>query len=298
MEETIDIFKLNGEISLIKKTINYYQIIFSTKKSYYYCINECGSGQCYCKDKDWSQGTWDGLLLKNCNDQQLAIDIFNYLKNNFNIINNINRPALLLWLKSNLDSFMNIYYLDDLNILKIFVKYLYFIGIFNIYFNKRIRRLFYDKYKNILELNISISDEYTEINSGNNSTILIDNNIYDSSIDTLKKKSLQSINNTLYLYNTYIPEIHFNSDNNIDLNSININELNRYIDSFLMYNDLPIFPNNIFDIKSIEMFLKKYKLEDKYKSILLNGLSNDLLQNYFNKCSFWNDMCEQIERYL
>jgi len=242
MEESIDFFQCNGEISLIKITIDkfeknyiedrdikqcfenkiYFKILFETNASYYYCINDCGSNLCNCKDKDWMQGIWNGLLLYNCEDELLATNIFNYLKNNFNSINNLDRFELSLWFESNLESFINNYYLEEVYILKIIVKYLFYIGIFNIYFYQKVRRIFFNKYKNILTLKISYSDKYTEINQDfsvdsslcskeyteiefeDKRTILIDNDYMNN---TLQKKSLESIKCIMYLYNNYILDI-------------------------------------------------------------------------------------------
>ena len=321
MEESIDFFQCNGQISLIKITIkkfkkyhnkelrlcfkkkNYFKILFETRASYYYCINDCESNLCNCKDKDWIKGVWNGLLLYNCEDELLSINIFNYLKNNFNSINNLDRYELSLWLKSNLELFINNYYLEEVYILRIIVKYLFYIGIFNIYFYQKVRRLFFNKYKKILTSKLSYSNEYIEIEFEDKRTILIDNNYTNN---TLQKKSLQSIESIICLYNHYILNtkkkiITINNDIGI-INSMEIIYLQMYIDIFYIYKNLSdnyvsFFSNTMFEKKSIDLFLQKNKIDIKYKSILYNfieKLSENISNKIVNIESTWMYMCDKL----
>ena len=70
--------------------------------------------------------------------------------------------------------------------------------------------------------------------------------------------------------------------------------VHRYFPEFTKENT----ENTIFNIKSIELFLKKYKLEQKYKYILYNFISSNLATKFYGICSSWYNMCQQIERYL
>ena len=84
---------LANSISYDKNIHDHYYITIKTHKSYYYCINSCGSKKCKCNDKDWEQGCWRGYILyeRDENNQQYVYNIYQYLLQNFYIIKQFNR---------------------------------------------------------------------------------------------------------------------------------------------------------------------------------------------------------------
>ena len=158
-------------------------------------------------------------------------------------------------------------------------------------------------FKKILTLKISYYDVYAEIEFEDKTTILIDQNYTNN---TLQKKSLQSIEFTISLYNNYISNIKkkiITINNDIDtINSMKISDLQIYIDIFYMYknlsdNYLSFFSNTMFENKSIDLFLQKNKIDIKYKSILYDFIEK-LSENISNKIldiqSIWMSMCDIV----
>ena len=80
MDDIVHKLRDNSTLKLTEKDNKYY-IFFMSQESRYYCINNCGSRTCYCKDKDWAQGLWDGLLHYSSNYQETS-NIFYFLKDN------------------------------------------------------------------------------------------------------------------------------------------------------------------------------------------------------------------------
>ena len=111
------------------KLNNTYYIYLLSKSSRYYCVNDCGSRRCYCKDKDWTQGLWDGKLYYSSNYEKTS-NIFYFLKENFEILSNLDRKDLGKWFKKNIDIFINKYYEEELILIKVNTLYLLHIGFF------------------------------------------------------------------------------------------------------------------------------------------------------------------------
>ena len=289
MTEIIGYFEENGSISLLKNfDDNTYTIYFNTRASYYYCINDCGSGRCHCKDKDWSQGTWDGKLFSYCDDERLSKNIFNYLKDNFEKIYHLNRSNLLDWFHSNDTLFINKYYFEEFYLIKLYVKYLFYIDIFNIYFYQKLKNIYFEKNKEILEIKINhLDDNFNEVIFKNNASILVkDDNCYfnnNTEIETLQQKSLNEIKNQKYFYEHILTYQKFTTENtDINIETIDISKLDSYISKFRSYNLFPDFSNHFENLKNnllVERFFKKNNIDDKYK-IFFN---EDLLDNINNK---------------
>jgi len=297
MTEIIDYFEANGSISLLKDIDdNTYTIYLNTHASYYYCMNDCGSRRCNCKDKDWSNGTWDGKLFSYCDDEKLSKNIFNYLKDNFNKIEYLNRSDLRDWFHSNYILFINKYYFEEFYIIKLYVKYLFYIGIFNIYFYQKLKDIYFEKNKEILEIKINnlnnnlydnFNDNFNEVIFKNNTSILVkDKNCYfyiNSEIETLQQKSLNVIKNQKYFYENILTYQNFTTENvDINIETINISKLESYINKFRSYNLFPDFSNHFENLKNnflVEIFFKKNNIDDKYKMFF----NEDLLDNINNK---------------
>lgn len=284
MTEIIDYFEENGSISLLKNLDdNIYTIYFNTDASYYYCINDCRCGRCHCKDKDWSQGTWDGKLFSYFNEK-LSKNIFNYLKDNYDKIYNLNRFDLRDWFHSNDTLFINKYYSEEFYIIKLYVKYLFYIGIFNIYFFQKLKNIYFEKNKEILEIKLNYHDNFNEVIFKNDTSILVkdDNYYFNSEIETLQQKTLNEIKKQKYFYEHILTYQKFTTENtDINIETINISKLDSYIDKFRSYNLFPDFSNHFKNLKNnllVENFFKKNNIDDKYKIFF-----EDLLDNINNK---------------
>jgi hypothetical protein len=304
MTEIIDYFEGNGSISLMKDLDdNTYTIYFNTRASYYYCINDCGGGRCHCKDKDWSQGTWNGKLFSYCDDEKLSKNIFNYLKDNFDRINNLNRSDLRVWFHSNGTLFINKYYYEEFYIIKLYVKYLFHIDIFNIYFFQKLKNIYFEKYKEILEIKINnlddtvndtVNDNFNEVLFKNDTSILVKNENYyfnnNSRIETLQQKSLTEIKNQQYFYEHVLIYQKFTTENtDINIETINISKLDSYISKFRSYNLFPDFSNQFENLKNnflVETFFKKNNIDDKYKMFF----NEDLLDNIYDKINKFEEI--------
>jgi hypothetical protein len=307
-KQVIDIFENNGEIILLTKHLldnkeyitekncsecevqrsyqnSYFQIFFITSSSFFYCINDCGSGSCNCKDKDWMQGTWNGLLLRDCDDKLLSINIFNFLKHNFNFIKKLNRYELSLWFESNIETFINQYYSEKIHILKIFVKYFFYLGIFNVYFYENFKKIFINKYKELLDIKFEYSYENydkVEIILKNNLSFFINLDYTNSNIQSLQEKSYYTINNIKNLYNILSDKKKFIFiKNNIDYVEINdIKYFFNIIKNYSMFDDFKYFFKNLQQNKPINYFLKINNLDNKLKDIFSLDCIIDLYYDF------------------
>jgi len=81
-----------------------------------------------------------------------------------------------------------------------------------------------------------------------------------------------------------------------------IRDLQIYIHVFYIYKNLSdnyvsLFSNTMFENKSIDLFLQKNKLDNKYKSILCDFIEK-LSENISNKIvdieSTWMYMCDKL----
>jgi len=270
--ETIDAYNQNGELSL-KKYNNNYIIFFNTKESYYYCINYCKNNYCNCRDKDWIQGVWDGEFLYS-DDIIITKNIFNYLKNNFDAICKLDRYKLSIWMNSNIEQFIDEYYSEILYLIKLYIKYLFYIGIFNVYFYQKLKNLYYEKYKNILSIKLNYCNNYTEVIFDNNLSIQVKKQ-YDK---TLQDKCLNVIRD-------YISNFDFikNKNNFISIEfKINISnkaKITKYISKFKSYNLFPNFThyfNNLNTIDNMETFFLKNNINDKFRDLFNENLLNNI----------------------
>lgn len=231
-KETILSYENNNGSLILSKKNNYYNIFFNTRASYYYCINGCGSGRCRCKDKDWSQGTWNGHLLGYINNIYSITNIFEYIKNNFDELSKMNRIKLLYWFYDNREKFINLYYLEKINLLKDYVVNWICIGIFSKEFYENIKNNYFKKHEKILNCKINIEDL---------------NNMFNTlgETDSLQNISFEVIEN---IYNTYE---RLSNENNfifiLDINNTDIEDILNFLRIFDNYDWLDISFNNIYD---------------------------------------------------
>lgn len=231
-----------GSLILLQNN-NYYDIYFKTSASYYYCINNCGSSRCRCKDKDWIQGTWNGNLLGYCKKIDISTNIFEYIKNNFDDLSRMDRKKLLYWFRNNIHNFINLYYSEKIILLKEHITSLLKIGIFNKDFYENLKNRYFKKYEEILNCKLGKPDTDIDPNIDLNTvyTICINNlnPIYiNSSYDSLEINSLQykCYDVIRYKHDTYQCLLEENKyimtidENNIDIKNIleYFRILNRY----------------------------------------------------------------------
>jgi len=286
--EIIDSYNENGEL-LLKKYNNNYIIFFHTRASYYYCINSCKNSHCYCRDKDWIQGIWDGEFLY-CNNYILAKNVFDYLKKNFDTINILNRYKLSIWVNTNIEQFMNEYYSDILYLMKLYIKYLFYIGIFNIYFYQKLKNIYYEKYKDILSIKFNYCDDnYTEVIFENNLSILVKQK-YDI---TLQEKCLNVIRNCIFNYDFIKNQNKFISvDIDFDMNMNDNTKIKTFIHKFQSYHLFPNFSNHFNNLNNrinIETFFLKNKINDSFRILFDENLLNNIYDT-IQKIDYINDI--------
>jgi hypothetical protein len=289
-DNIIESFDSNGSITIYTHK-KYFNIILSTSNSYFYCINDCGSHHCHCKDKDWIQGTWNGLLLNYCDDYSLAINIFNFLKIHFSKINHLDRRELSYWFDSNFNLFFNTYYSYQAFLLKYFIKYLFYLGIFNVYFYHNFKNIFFNKFKNILHIDIQYSDDFFQLELNNDLSLSFQ---YDYDNDSLLNKSFDSIKNIHYLYHFISNKDNFvKLNNDINFDSIHINQLLSFFKIFSNYLIFPNFKNTFQDLqknKSIDLFFKFNNLDHNLIHLFNIDYIIQLFDTFDNIHFTWNDM--------
>jgi len=283
MTENI-IHKSNNDSMLkLKKNNDYYYIYFLSSESNYYCINNHGI-KCYCKDKDWLEGLWDGELYYSSNYEEI-LNIFYFLKDNFEILSTFNRKKLGAWFRENIYRFINKYYEEELLLTKIHILYLFNIGFFGEKFYTIIKDKFIIENKDLL--NIKIDTEYNYDNPKNISykkTIKIGDitlyhdvlHDYNNINKSLFEICIEHYEDRFGMYNFIL------NSNNFLLNNINI-ENSSYIDididliqecSNKIYNYFSVNKNISEIIKefiydgNLNLFYEKYSISEDIKDLL------------------------------
>jgi hypothetical protein len=251
--KTNNTFNNNINIKLLLNN-NFYELYLITDSSYYYCINDCGSGSlnCYCKDKDWAQGRWDGELLKYSKDEIFSKNLFNFLKDNSTKIINLNRKKLVKWLEENEYIFMKQYYSKQLNEIYEYFDNSYKKGFLKLDFYESILKEFEYKNKEILET--VIRKEYDD--STKKEKIYI-NDLFFLEIDciytknkdySLQELSYKKINEVFRKYEILLNIDKDLFDRDINMYDIEYNILKKYIYLLITYEGFGVFStgdNNI-----------------------------------------------------
>jgi hypothetical protein len=270
-KETILSYENNNGSLILSKKNNYYNIFFNTGASYYYCINGCGSRRCRCKDKDWSQGTWNGHLLGYINNIHLISNIFEFIKNNFDKLSIMKRDKLLDWFCENREKFIYLYYPEKISLLKDYVINCIDIGIFSKDFYENIKNDYFKKHEKILNCKINIED----LNSMFNTL---------GETNSLQNISFEVIEN---IYNTYE---RLSNENNfifiLDINNINntdTEDILNFLRIFDNYDWLDISFNNIYD--------------ESIKENILNQINFDYIKKDFESIIYAWDFITDSEAF-
>jgi hypothetical protein len=269
MSVVIDTFIYNYNYSSLKLQIiqndKYYDIILSTDASYYYCINDCGSSRCHCKDKDWAQGRWKGELLTYNFDKVFSENLYNFLKENSSEIIFLNRKKLSKWFDENEYKYLKKYYSDKVNTILQYLQTLQKVGIFSKEFYDLVKEDF--KRNNIDILKLVIRTEYNH--ELNRQMIFIDdifvlsidyNNYDDNKITSLVELSyskIQEIFRQNELLGNLYDEIVFNNLNDVNIDDITYKQLLKCMSIMLRYNQLSEYKTNY------ELYFKKGHEIDK-----------------------------------
>lgn len=301
-DSVIDSFE-QGSITLCSKN-NFFYIFFETSASYFLCINGCGSSFCSCKDKDWINGTWNGLLLHYCDDKILATNIFSFLKINFFLINNLDRRLLADWLDYNFDSFFISSYPNLAHLFNIIIKYFSFIGLFNIYFYHSFKNSFLKKFKYILDIDIIYYDDSNLISLilPNGLEFSFNNFDYDSdyefvSLQLLSYQSIQYIHSLSSFLNDKNNFVLFNNsyfdlfDSRILLNYF------KLFSNYTRFNSFKDIFSNLQNNKSIDFFFKLYNFDIHFKNFLNFDSILQSFNQFFDIFDTWKSMTRSTKFY-
>lgn len=235
-----------------------YSIIFVTSASRFYCFNceKTYTNKCRCNDYTWNNGLWNDCILLYKQDKTDSVNIFNFLKKNYDSISLLDRYKLSNWIKSSLDSFLLQYYSFDFKVIKLFIKFLYENNIFNYSFFNKIKNDIFEEFESLfvkyinldfrdldldtIEYNIKESYQCDAEDDINNENDIIFNNIHtliyiDKQISKLKFNDNISFNHVIsyfYVFKNYLslPPFKISFDNLLKQLSINEYFLNNGLD--------------------------------------------------------------------
>jgi len=265
----IDSFEYHCDYTSLKLEIiqndKYYDIILQTHASYYYCINDCESRRCYCKDKDWSQGIWDGELLTYNSDKVFSENLYNFLKENASEIILLNRKKLSKWFDQNEYKYLKKYYSTQVNDILSYIRTLQKVGIFSKDFYDSVKEKFEENHKDILKLVIrtEYNNDLHEQNIFINDLFFlkIEYNNYDNKCPSLAELSylnIQEIFGQNELLKTLYDEIISNNLNDVNVDDITYKQLLKYMIIISQYNQLSEYRTNY------ELYFKKNDEIEKY----------------------------------
>jgi len=275
-------FEYHCDYSSLKLKIvqnnTFYDIILKTNASYYYCINDCGSRRCYCKDKDWAQGRWGGELLTYNSDKAFSENLYNFLKENASEIIFLNRKKLSKWFDENEYKYLKKYYSNEVNDILSYIRTLQKVGIFTEQFYDSVKGDFIGN--NIDVLKLVIRTEYNFVL--NRQMIFIDDllvlsidyNDYDSKVRSLAELSylkIQEIFRQNELLGKLYDKIISNNLNDVNIDDITYKQLLKCIDIISQYNQLSEYKTNyeLYFKKSDEIEIDKdiYDVYDIFNNI-------------------------------
>jgi hypothetical protein len=191
--------------------------------------------------------------------------------------------------------FFNTFYSEHLVLLKYFIKYFLYLGIFNVYFYHNFKNIFFNKFKNILQIDILYSDDFIqlELNNGLSLSLPI---IFDNDNHSLLNESFNSIKHIHYLYDLISHKDKFvKLNNHFDFDSVDINQLFSFFRIFSNYLIFPDFKNIFQDLqknKSIDLFFKFNNLDLNLKHLFNIDYIVQSFDNLDNIYFTWNDMTQ------
>jgi hypothetical protein len=297
----------NGKIILIKQYNDLYNILFLTNNTSFDCLN-CRTG-CSCDYDDWIKGTWDGLFLNyDNNSYEFIYNVYNFLLINFDKLSKFNRSELIDWKYNNYYTFLYKYYRNYIIYMNTLVKYYTYIGIFKKSFFDKLKDLYFNKYKSILDINITIDYIFNSENEDiKHICILFPNGLcieYNELLNednTLRQISFNSINYINNLMNNLLEIDNYMIKNNYEKDDIVIfkkieNKLYNTEDNYSdIYDDNKLNINEIEDeYLSINNKLQLLNINDEIKEYLFNNIYiiNILRYSEFN---IFNNMIENID---
>jgi len=286
-----------GSTLKFTKENNKYIIYLLSERSRYYCINNCGSKRCYCKDKDWSHGLWNGVLYYSSNYQKTS-NIFYFLRENFEILCNFDREKLTKWIQKNIETFLNKYYEEKLILIKVYTLYLFYIGFFAEDLYTIIKNKFIKENNDLT--NIKIKSKYNYDNpkySLCKKTITIGNvklchdiiyNYYDNNnkIKSLFQISIEHYENRFVIYHFLLNSKNFLLNNintknilcYLDINMDLIKECRTKLINYFSINEN--ISNKVREItinneNNMDLFYEKYNIDENIKDLLKkHGIEN------------------------
>ena len=270
-------------IEIIPKMI-VYKIKFCTTLSYKYCSEGCKHFRCYCKNKDWENGLWDGLLLYSSNEL-IVKNTYDFIKNNFNDILALNRKKLRNWFDSNKYEYVNSCYNEKLSLVKMHIKMLNNIGLFNRDFYDALKNDFFKRYEKILKLEITYTYDDPCI------TIITDNKLveimYNESDEktSLQKISLHAIEEVRRL------EYYFNDSAHETESRTLWRPYTEYIYPIIQNNDINIESNK--DLFDLCRLYELYKSFPNFKSVYCSFTKSEYTPN--NKFNEIYDELDEIK---
>lgn len=302
MVEIIHEFKDDKTLLKLYKKSDYFFIYLRTKSADYYCINDCGSSTCYCKDKDWIQGSWNGIILEYDIDKIFSENIYDFLLNNIDKLSVLDRKELSTWIRDSIYIFIESYYQKELNDIKECIDYLILNKVFTIKFFKELKTAFELKYVDILNIDFS---ESNQSNSTNNTSIDISTDSCadtDSNTDIDSESDVESCPNSetnedlnnldeetsknIQYYHVKLLNIEYNNilskfDTNTSCNNdtyVSCKNIEKYMEILNIYNNVFEY-NIIFEKYNI---IHKSENKDKFNDAInkFNILFNDIQESW------------------
>ncbi len=280
----LDKYYQEGNYIIITLNDKYYDVSLKTDSSYYYCINRCGAYSCYCKDKDWVEGTWNGELLTYNLDRVFSENLFHFLKDNFTDILFLNRKALYKWIERNMYKFIETFYPKKMNDITTYLREMIKCGIFNRDFYDSVKKQFEENNKSILKLSITYDydiETNTEIVFIDDKLFIIEDNI-KGNILSLKNLIFNKIKNIFDLNEILIQIRNDLFNEEIIINDLSYIKILKYTKIILNYNKIREYHSNLgdklsnlsdikFDLNYISDIIHKFNdIESKWHYMLSN----------------------------
>jgi ferritin-like protein len=250
----------------------------------------------YIKLNTIGTSSWDGNIIKRNMDKIFAVNLYNFLKNNYDYISKLGKKDLENWFNdSNMYIFIDLYYQKEINDIKKYIKNVIEISKKNKEFFEKIKNNYELKHGNSIIYKLErIHDSYDNkdlIYIDNNLLVIIDNNIENKNQNNINKnqnnvnknkyniKSLQEIcvNNIEKYQKTYDIIINifnklFSKDTEYLDNMLYV-DLEDYIK--IVINDYSnLYECNIFSILFLNCFKRGQYYDFNHKINMMNDIKD------------------------
>jgi hypothetical protein len=279
MSEIIDNYSC---LILVKTEDGCYDIEFKNPElNYFFYCDTCSFKKCICTSSEKINNSYDDPLLEYNDDETVSKYIFKYLKDNYDKIHKLDRCELSKWIKNNLDLFLETFYGTEIYILKILVKYYFYLGVLDHKFHKMYTIIYLQQYKELFK---EYTDEEMDLNNIDLQYLsdLLNKKKINKDNENIEIKKLKYYVEMLLRINKLHLYLNINNFHDIDLMDFSKIKICLCLyTGYIGFNGFSIFINKLAKYKTKTMFLRQFDIYIKIRPLFIKH-TNHFLNDFFD----------------